>query len=142
MKRALDLSRGCGPTQVTIAKAELPPAVSIEKTDGDKDGVPDLDDRCPTQPGPKESQGCRSRRTPTRTGSRTTSIAALDPEDRDGFQDEDGCPDADNDGDGIVDKADQCPLEPGAIETRGCPVQDKDGDGVVDRQTRAPTSRD
>jgi OOP family OmpA-OmpF porin len=139
VKRALDLSRGCGPTQVTIAKAELPPAVSIEKTDGDKDGVPDLDDRCPTQPGPKESQGC-----PVSKDSDSDGLpddidrCPLDPEDRDGFQDEDGCPDADNDGDGIVDKADQCPLEPGAIETRGCPVQDKDGDGVSDPADACP----
>ncbi|MDB4974585.1 MAG: OmpA domain protein [Myxococcaceae bacterium] len=32
------------------------------------------------------------------------------PEDRDGFQDQDGCADDDNDGDLIVDEDDQCPL--------------------------------
>jgi len=139
VKRALDLSRGCGPTQVTIAKQEVRPAVRIEKTDGDGDGVPDLEDRCPAQPGPKESQGC-----PVAKDSDSDALpddidsCALDPEDRDGFQDEDGCPDADNDGDGVVAKADQCPLEAGAIEARGCPVQDKDGDGVSDPADSCP----
>ena len=32
-----------------------------------------------------------------------------------GFQDEDGCPDPDNDGDGIPDKLDKCPNEPETI---------------------------
>ena len=32
-----------------------------------------------------------------------------EPEDFDGFQDEDGCPDPDNDNDGIPDKVDRCP---------------------------------
>jgi OOP family OmpA-OmpF porin len=39
---------------------------------------------------------------------------ADDPEDADGFEDGDGCPDLDNDGDGIVDLLDQCA---GAAET-------------------------
>ncbi len=33
------------------------------------------------------------------------------PEDFDGFQDDDGCPDIDNDRDGIPDSLDQCPNE-------------------------------
>lgn len=54
-------------------------------------------------------------------------------EDRDGFEDLDGCPD-DNDGDGIADARDQCP---GKAEDRngfededGCPEGDSDGDGI------------
>lgn len=47
------------------------------------------------------------------------------PEDRDGFQDEDGCPEPDNDGDGILDANDKCPNEPenvnGFEDTDGCP---------------------
>jgi OOP family OmpA-OmpF porin len=35
-----------------------------------------------------------------------------DPEDKDGFEDEDGCPDLDNDKDGIPDKTDKCPNDP------------------------------
>ncbi len=47
------------------------------------------------------------------------------PEDKDGFQDEDGCPDDDNDGDGIADASDKCPMQPevvnGVDDTDGCP---------------------
>ena len=41
------------------------------------------------------------------------------PEDRDGFQDDDGCPDVDNDADGTLDVQDNCPLVPGPVA--GCP---------------------
>ncbi|RME53439.1 MAG: OmpA family protein, partial [Deltaproteobacteria bacterium] len=50
--------------------------------DADGDGIPDPEDRCIDEP-----------------------------EDRDGFEDEDGCPDPDNDGDGIPDGLDQAPNE-------------------------------
>jgi len=59
-----------------------------------------------------------------------------EPEDVDGFQDEDGCPDADNDGDGIADVADKCVAEPedkdNFQDDDGCPDPDNDGDGVPD----------
>jgi OOP family OmpA-OmpF porin len=172
-KRALELSKSCGPTQVTIGKKpDAPPdpkgprLVQIEKTDGDKDGVPDLDDKCPelpgkpefagcpdvdgdgvldaddacpNEPGPKASQGCPvAKDTDGDLVPDDIDRCPQDPEDKDGFQDEDGCPDADNDGDGIVDRADTCPLDAGAIENRGCPVVDRDGDGVNDPEDRCP----
>jgi len=69
--------------------------------DGDGDGVPDFLDSCP---------------------------AAGDPlriEDLDGFADADGCLDADNDQDGVLDDADQCPVDledvDGENDTDGCP---------------------
>src|SRR5690606_17814844 len=34
-----------------------------------------------------------------------------EPEDQDGYEDSDGCPDADNDADGLPDGVDQCPNE-------------------------------
>jgi len=43
-----------------------------------------------------------------------------DAEDRDGFQDADGCPDPDNDGDGILDENDRCP-NVRASGLDGCP---------------------
>ncbi|MEM9731439.1 MAG: OmpA family protein, partial [Myxococcota bacterium] len=61
-----------------------------------------------------------------------------DPEDYDGFQDEDGCPDLDNDADGIPDLEDACPDEPGPPENNGCPDTDRDGDGVPDRVDNCP----
>ncbi len=49
----------------------------------------------------------------------------LDPEDLDGFQDDDGCPDPDNDGDGIADLIDDCPdvaeTYNGYQDQDGCP---------------------
>src|SRR5262249_25783383 len=65
-----------------------------------------------------------------------------EPEDKDGFQDDDGCPDSDNDSDGIPDAADKCPNEPedkdGFQDDDGCPDPDNDGDGVPDAQDKCP----
>jgi len=65
-----------------------------------------------------------------------------DPEDKDGFQDADGCPDLDNDNDGIPDTADKCPNEPedkdGFQDADGCPDPDNDGDGIPDAADKCP----
>jgi OmpA-OmpF porin, OOP family len=65
-----------------------------------------------------------------------------DPEDKDGFEDSDGCPELDNDGDRIPDEMDQCPLEPedadGYEDKDGCPELDNDKDGVADAQDGCP----
>jgi outer membrane protein OmpA-like peptidoglycan-associated protein len=73
--------------------------VPVEPTtepDKDGDGIPDRLDRCPDRP-----------------------------EDKDGFEDEDGCPDIDNDGDHVLDIADKCPSQPETIngfeDDDGCP---------------------
>jgi len=63
-------------------------------SDRDGDGIPDELDKCPDEP-----------------------------EDKDGFEDEDGCPDPDNDKDGIPDTADACPNEPETVNG----FQDEDG---------------
>jgi outer membrane protein OmpA-like peptidoglycan-associated protein len=48
-------------------------------------------------------------------------------------------PEVDSDGDGIVDRSDACPTEPGPAATRGCPPPaDSDGDGVSDRDDKCP----
>ena len=48
-----------------------------------------------------------------------------EPEDVDGFQDDDGCPELDNDADGIADAEDKCPTEKetinGVDDDDGCP---------------------
>jgi outer membrane protein OmpA-like peptidoglycan-associated protein len=68
-----------------------------------------------------------------------------DPEDLDGFQDEDGCPDPDNDRDGIPDIDDKCPDIPenrnGVDDEDGCPegsTNDRDGDGITDDIDKCP----
>jgi OmpA-OmpF porin, OOP family len=62
--------------------------------------------------------------------------APLVAEDRDGFQDADGQPDPDNDGDGVLDAEDACALLRGVAENKGCPDSDADQDGLVDRLDR------
>jgi len=64
------------------------------------------------------------------------------PEDKDGFQDDDGCPDGDNDDDGVPDKSDKCPNlkedEDGFQDDDGCPDPDNDGDGILDVEDACP----
>lgn len=66
-----------------------------------------------------------------------------DPEDKDGFEDDDGCPEDDNDKDGIKDTDDKCPLEPEDADNfqdeDGCPDPDNDGDGVLDGTDKCPS---
>jgi len=63
-------------------------------------------------------------------------------EDKDGYLDEDGCPDFDNDNDGIYDTQDQCPDDPedrdGFQDMDGCPDADNDKDGIPDRNDNCP----
>ncbi len=63
-------------------------------------------------------------------------------EDRDSFEDEDGCPDFDNDGDGIADINDKCPDVPEDIDDYndkdGCPDNDNDKDGILDKDDKCP----
>jgi outer membrane protein OmpA-like peptidoglycan-associated protein len=78
-----------------------------EPLDTDADGVADAVDVCPT-----------------------------DAEDRDGYQDDDGCPELDDDRDGVPDATDQCRRvaedRDGFDDADGCPELDDDGDGVPD----------
>jgi OmpA-OmpF porin, OOP family len=84
-----------------------------EGTDQDNDGVEGAADQCPTEP-----------------------------EDRDGYEDGDGCPDLDNDLDSIPDKQDKCPSQPedqdGFEDGDGCPELDNDKDGIPDTADRCP----
>jgi outer membrane protein OmpA-like peptidoglycan-associated protein len=68
----------------------------------------------------------------------------LEPEDKDGYLDEDGCPEPDNDLDGIPDKLDKCPNEPedpdGFQDEDGCPDKDNDGDTVLDVDDQCPNT--
>ena len=65
------------------------------------------------------------------------------PENFQGFEDEDGCPDdPDTDGDGIKDSADSCIVEPEDKDTYldedGCPEIDNDLDGIMDSTDKCP----
>jgi outer membrane protein OmpA-like peptidoglycan-associated protein len=108
------------PTGAALAKARANvdaniyvPAFAVSLTywfgerDSDQDGIPNRLDKC-----------------------------MYEAEDKDKFQDEDGCPDPDNDGDGILDVQDKCPDEAedkdGFQDEDGCPDLDNDNDGVPD----------
>jgi len=81
--------------------------------DRDQDSLPDAKDQCPD-----------------------------DAEDRDGFEDSDGCPDMDNDQDGVPDATDLCPTDPedrdGFEDVDGCPDPDNDQDRILDPDDRCP----
>ncbi|MCA9540403.1 MAG: OmpA family protein, partial [Myxococcales bacterium] len=66
----------------------------------------------------------------------------MQPEDKDGFDDADGCPDDDNDGDGIADTEDLCANQPedkdGFEDIDGCPDDDNDRDGFPDAVDQCP----
>ncbi len=97
--------------------------------DRDKDGVADIDDKCPDVPGLKELNGC-----PDTDGDGITDAIDLCPLVP-GLAAFAGCPDSD--GDGIIDSQDKCPNEAGTKELKGCP--DKDGDSVADKDDLCPT---
>jgi outer membrane protein OmpA-like peptidoglycan-associated protein len=64
------------------------------------------------------------------------------PEDKDGTEDEDGCPELDNDKDGILDETDKCPDDPEDKDSfrddDGCPDPDNDEDGILDLADKCP----
>jgi hypothetical protein len=101
---------------------EVTPSLSLElrtppKLDGDHDGIPNQSDACPDVE-----------------------------EDRDGFEDGDGCPERDNDGDGIPDEKDGCPLEPedidGFKDADGCPESNNDLDEFPAHLDQCPNERE
>ncbi len=130
-REAATLSKDCA-TKTIIIKPKKKLVIAI--VDRDNDGVIDPEDNCPDVPGPVEHKGC-----PDSDGDGLfddVDRCIMDPEDKDNFQDEDGCPDPDNDADTILDIADKCPMEPGPAGTQGCP--DQDNDGIVDGEDKCP----
>ena len=85
----------------------------LATSDDDQDGIPDSRDGCPKQA-----------------------------EDFDGFEDQDGCPDADNDKDGVPDTKDLAPDLPedvdGFEDEDGRPDRDNDADGISDEKDGCP----
>ena len=123
--------------------------------DTDKDGVPDVTDRCPEVPGVITMMGCPDRdsdgvtdaedKCPDVTGLMT--MMGCPDRDRDGVTDaEDICPDVaglaammgcpDTDADGVTDASDKCPTVAGLAAFAGCP--DTDADGITDADDKCP----
>jgi outer membrane protein OmpA-like peptidoglycan-associated protein len=67
---------------------------------------------------------------------------ADEPEDKDGFEDSDGCPDKDNDKDGVLDGDDKCADKAedkdNFEDADGCPDLDNDADGIEDKADKCP----
>lgn len=86
---------------------------ALANNDKDSDGIEDKADKCPEKP-----------------------------EDKDGFEDADGCPDVDNDADGLLDSVDKCPDQAedldGNQDQDGCPDPDNDADGILDVDDKCP----
>ncbi len=65
-----------------------------------------------------------------------------EPEDMDGWEDADGCPDNDNDFDRVPDRTDECPNDPedrdGFEDKDGCPDPDNDQDTILDPDDLCP----
>jgi OOP family OmpA-OmpF porin len=55
-----------------------------------------------------------------------------------GPRNNDGCPFGDKDQDGLKDNEDKCPEEAGPPENQGCPWGDADGDGLKDNVDKCP----
>ncbi len=107
-----------------------------DSLDSDGDGIPDNRDLCPAEFGTVAFKGCADP-DPDHDGILgAADHCPLEPEDKDGYQDEDGCPDLDDDADGIPDVDDACPRQAGPAATLGCP--DRDGDGVADHDDSCP----
>jgi OOP family OmpA-OmpF porin len=111
--------------------------------DNDGDGIPDSKDKCPTVKGTWERQGCPEEGDRDGDGIvDSLDKCPDDPEDVDGFDDEDGCPELDNDQDGIPDNLDKCPNEAedkdGFEDSDGCPDPDNDKDNILDKQDKCP----
>jgi len=156
-KERVDGGHCCWPDQVYIADQNrcigVPKCPTGQEANGeecvvaipdqDNDGIADNDDLCPTVAEDRDrfedADGCPEFDNDqdglcdahfTLRDELSNPLVSLDcegadgcisdPEDKDGYQDADGCPDPDNDRDEIADVDDQCPDEYGVREFEGC----------------------
>ncbi len=116
-----------------VIEGKPPPPPPSGPSDRDLDGIPDSEDACPDDAGPRSSD-------PTKNGCPIhdrDGDGVLDADDfcpdRPGIKYPDpkgnGCPDSDNDG--IPDPLDACPNEPGKGQG-GCPIHARLGKDAFD----------
>lgn len=111
----------------------------LDEPDADGDGVRDVDDDCPNEPGPATNAGCPLA---DADGDGVPDVDDLCPNEP-GLPEDDGCPvgDGDLDDDGVSDLEDACPEQAGPPENLGCPIppdDDADDDGVPDAEDGCP----
>jgi outer membrane protein OmpA-like peptidoglycan-associated protein len=103
-------------------------------SDKDGDGLPDGDDRCAFDPGPRENDGC-----PWQDSDGDSLLDNVDDcPDQAGPPDNKGCPVGDRDNDGLADNRDKCPSKAGPQDNQGCPHKDADSDGIFDKDDKCP----
>lgn len=138
------LTRGASvPMYRMLASIEL--GGTVKKPEAEHDSVLDYFDHCAPQPDgtpPEDRTGCPDLDTDHDGLVDTADRCPNDPEDQDGFQDDDGCPDFDNDGDSILDVNDRCPNDREDMDTfqdeDGCPDPDNDQDQILDVDDQCP----
>jgi OmpA-OmpF porin, OOP family len=121
------LTRGLGSPQ---ARGLLSFAWSMDSKgtrapgDRDGDGLPDGEDACPDEPGPRTADPKTNGCPPPDLGELPVEVQRTRCVD---FPNAPGCPSADRDGDGIPDAFDACPDKPGPRTgnpaTNGCPIR-------------------
>jgi hypothetical protein len=91
-----DFEDSAGPMLADVPEPEAAAPPPLERIDSDGDGIPDDVDKCPDVP-----------------------------ESKNGYEDDDGCPELDRDGDSFLDPVDRCPDEAetfdGVDDDDGCP---------------------
>lgn len=143
----MGITRGLGtPGLRTLLGVEWAPGLAERAApiDTDGDGITDIADACPREPGVAtenpRTHGCPPDRDGDGVLDRDDACVdvpgkrTLDPKTN-------GCP-GDRDGDGVLDSEDACVEAPGQRtedpRTNGCP-SDQDGDGVIDGEDACPT---
>ena len=115
--------------------------------DKDGDGIIDTKDQCRAGQILMDSRmACSRPRHGRRWHFDSRDRCPREPEDKDGVEDEDGCPDLtkDRDGDGFLDEVDACPDKPdkdGFEDGDGCPDTDNDKDKIPIHSTAVQMSR-
>lgn len=117
-----------------MARAKEVVKPRVVDLDPDRDGLIGSNDRCPTEYGPPENQGC-----PDVDTDKDGLVDRLDQcPNEPGPKENNGCPDKDRDGDGLIDRLDSCPDQAGPLENNGCPLLDTDKDGIPDKDDKCP----
>lgn len=135
----------------------IPGLMPVPGQDADLDGVLDVNDRCPTQPGVAANNGCPQTFVDS-DGDGIPDVSDVCPNDFGVFE-LNGCAGEDPatmagdiDGDSILDAEDACPFQAGVPALDGCPGEDpdtmvgpgdpdfidSDGDGIQDASDMCP----
>lgn len=136
-----------------VGYAPQPVEAYLPPRDSDRDGLVDVDDRCPQEPmGDRPDpnrRGCPARDT-DRDGLRDDLDACpTEPTGDDPDPNRAGCPRDhsrdDGDGDGVPDREDVCPVESAGAHPdaarRGCPDPDIDHDDISNEHDACPEDR-